>query len=128
MSYSHFIFDQPTSLKLGRIYQGDHTSQDYQISMMVSVVEGVVMMVCEMYCVMDLCNLSLFDTATATANATAATTIQFLFRLCLKEQFFQSLPFHSFSIIYCIFLLHFIYSERFISPGLVVRTLGLVFL
>ncbi|KAA6358475.1 MAG: hypothetical protein EZS28_045996, partial [Streblomastix strix] len=58
----------------------------------------------------------------------AATIILFLFRFCLKELFFQSLPFHSFPFIYCVFVLLFLFSDKFISPGLVVRTLRLVLL
>ncbi|KAA6353436.1 MAG: hypothetical protein EZS28_051036 [Streblomastix strix] len=65
---------------------------------------------------------------TATATIAAAATTLFPFRFFLKELFFQSFPFQSFPIVYRIFLLPFVYSDRFISPGLVVRTLRLAFL
>ncbi|KAA6364534.1 MAG: hypothetical protein EZS28_039938, partial [Streblomastix strix] len=137
-----------------------------------SIVEGVVKKVCEVYCSMDLRNLSLclfpfvivvvgivigsepvafiilqpvlisigsrnycvfllcpiflyFLAVTATATA-AAATILFLFRFCLKKLFIQSRSFQSFPVVYCILLLPFIYSDRFVSFGLVVRTLRLV--
>ncbi|KAA6361533.1 MAG: hypothetical protein EZS28_042938, partial [Streblomastix strix] len=79
-------------------------------------------------CPIFLYFLAVTAAATATTTTTAATTILFLFRFCLKELFFQSQPFHSFPIIYCILPLLLIYSDRFISPGLFVRTLRLVFL
>ncbi|KAA6353147.1 MAG: hypothetical protein EZS28_051327 [Streblomastix strix] len=64
--------------------------------------------------------------ATTTAAAAAATL--FLFRFFLKELLFLSLSFQSFPNIYCMFLHSFIYPDRFIPPGLIVRALRLVFL